>query len=106
MLEVLPSANSATEALCRIAAELPDLVLMDVNMPVMNGLDAIRKVRTFAKVPKMVAISLENSEALLAEASRAGADAFVCKRDFGAEISTLLNGLFATEPRLCAGGLP
>ena len=57
----------------------PDIILMDVRMPKMNGLEAIRLIKAKWQPIKIVALSMYPD--FKAEALAAGADAFVCKSD-------------------------
>ena len=93
-LEVLAAAGSAAEALARLDGENPDLVLMDINMPVMNGIDATRRIKARLKAPKVVAISFEHTLAGDVEARNAGADAVLAKTQLETELPQLLERLF------------
>jgi CheY-like chemotaxis protein len=93
-LQALPYASSGAEALQRIAADSPDLVLMDVNMPVMNGFEAARRIRLAPSPPRIVMISFEDTPRRRAAAEAAGADAFVPKDRFKVELPELIDRLF------------
>src|SRR5437764_7282204 len=74
------SASSGPEALERVVAELPDLVLLDVQMAGMNGYEVCRRIRdneTTALIP-VVMVTSHDSEARI-DGIRAGADDFVTK---------------------------
>lgn len=76
-------AKSGAEALDQVRAARPDLVLLDVNMPGMNGLDACREIRVGSEVP-IVMLTVRNSERDKVNALDAGADDYVVK-PFGIE---------------------
>lgn len=72
----------------------PDLVLMDVRMPVLNGWDATGRIKLRPGAPVVVLVSTEDSAAYREAARRSGADGFVAKKDIGTELAPLLHGLF------------
>ena len=76
----LSSASSGPEALERVATELPDLVLLDVQMAGMNGYEVCRRIREneAAALLPVVMVTSHDSEARL-DGIRAGADDFVTK---------------------------
>ena len=76
-------AKSGEEALDRVRDERPDLILLDVNMPGMDGLEACREIRGSSDVP-IVMLTVRNSERDKVNALDAGADDYVVK-PFGIE---------------------
>jgi two-component system, OmpR family, KDP operon response regulator KdpE len=66
-----------------IRAERPDLILLDVNMPGMSGLDACREIRRSSDIP-IIMLTVRNTERDKVQALDAGADDYVVK-PFGAE---------------------
>lgn len=93
-VEVLACATSAAEGLARAAELVPDLVLMDVVMPGMNGLEAARRIKQGADAPKAVILTLHDTEVYRSAAKAAGADGFIAKGDFVVELPRLLESLF------------
>lgn len=90
-LEVVAAVGDGRAALEAIAAHLPDVVLMDVAMPVMDGLTATREVK--ARWPQLpVIIFTGYADAVVAAgAEEVGADAFVGKdRPLAEVVDTLL----------------
>ncbi len=74
-------AEDGREALERIDARMPDVVLLDWNMPVMGGMEFLRQLRqlNLATQPKVVFCTTENDSAHIRAAIDAGADEYVMK---------------------------
>jgi len=64
----------------------PDLVLMDISMPGLNGIDAIRMMLKANKKQRVLVLSMHGSEAYVLEAVQAGARGFVLKSGEGREL--------------------
>lgn len=71
-------ARTGEEALEKFRAFLPDLVLLDLNMPGMGGLETCRELRNGSDVP-IIILTVRNAEKEKVEALDAGADDYVCK---------------------------
>jgi two-component system chemotaxis response regulator CheY len=74
-------AEDGREALSRCQAQMPDVVLLDWNMPVMGGIEFLRTLRQgdYAIQPKVVFCTTENDAAHIRAAIDAGADEYVMK---------------------------
>ncbi len=71
-------AGSGEEALEKIRTERPDLILLDVNMPGITGLETCAEIRTSSDVP-IIMLTIRNSERDKVQALDAGADDYVVK---------------------------
>lgn len=80
-------AGDGAEAMRICRESMPDAILLDWNMPVMNGLDFLRALRREenGKKPLVVFCSIENDAEHINEALRSGADEFIMK-PFDADI--------------------
>ncbi len=76
-LTVIGEASNGQEAMHCICEDIPDLVLMDIFMPVMDGLDATRAIK--AKWPQLKIVVLTMYPDSRPDAVTAGADAFLIK---------------------------
>lgn len=73
-------ACDGVEALASCEAEMPDVILLDWNMPVMSGIDFIKQLRgRDSEQPKVVFCTTENDVAHIRAAIEAGADEYVMK---------------------------
>jgi DNA-binding NarL/FixJ family response regulator len=64
----------------------PDVVVTDISMPLLNGLDAVRQFRSHGIEAKVVFLTMHADAALAAEAFRAGGSAFLLKQSAGDEL--------------------
>jgi DNA-binding NarL/FixJ family response regulator len=79
-LTVVGEASTAEEALALVQSLAPDIVLMDVEMPGMDGIAATVAVRASARQSAVVILSIHDDALTRARAQAAGAVAFVEKR--------------------------
>jgi DNA-binding NarL/FixJ family response regulator len=74
-------------ALLRLSAALkPDVVVTDITMPLLNGVDAVRELRQVAPATRVVVVTMHADPHLAAEAMRAGASGYVLKHSAGQEL--------------------
>ncbi|MFY9115140.1 MAG: response regulator [Dethiobacteria bacterium] len=96
-LEVVGEAANGEEAIAKVAELLPDIVLMDVNMPVMDGITATEIIsRTYPNVA-VVIISIQGEQEYLKKAMVAGARDYLVKPINSEEISNTLRQVYALE---------
>ena len=78
-MEVIGEADNGSSAVERYKELKPDLVTMDIIMPEMNGIDAVRQIIAFDSQAKIVMCSALGQQALVQEAITAGAKDFLIK---------------------------
>jgi DNA-binding NarL/FixJ family response regulator len=93
-IEVVGHAWNGLEAVEMVNRLHPALVLMDLNMPHMDGIQATQKIKTFADAPKVVIVSMHDPENYGGRADLAGADGFVSKARFVVNLPPLIQSLF------------
>ena len=108
-MRVVGEAADGREAL-RQARELkPDIVIMDLSMPHVNGLQATASLRTELPEVKVIALTAHEDESYLSQLCKAGAAGFVLKRSAGDEllraISAVAKGGLHFEPALASKAL-
>ena len=70
-----------SSAISKAAEHRPDIVVMDIAMPVLNGLEATRKIRRMLPMTEVVILSLHYSDQLVREVLDSGARAYILKSD-------------------------
>jgi len=68
----------------------PDVVVLDLTMPLLNGLDAARQIKQFDPSARLVFVTMNEDPDLAAEAFRAGGSAYLLKRSAGSELLTAI----------------
>src|SRR5262245_22979545 len=103
--------GQATDGRALVAAALalkPDLIVLDISMPLLNGLDAGRQIKQQLRHVKLVFLTMNEDPDLAAEAFRSGASGYLLKRSAGTELLTaireVVQGRTYITP-LIAGGL-
>ncbi|HEV3482659.1 MAG TPA: response regulator transcription factor [Candidatus Acidoferrales bacterium] len=85
-IEVCSEASSGTEALDGVRKEKPDLLVLDLTMPEMNGLQVARAVREESPTTDILILSVHFSEEVAREVLRSGAIGYVLKSDADTEL--------------------
>jgi pilus assembly protein CpaE len=93
-IDIAGEAENGPSAIELAAALQPDVVLMDVEMPLMDGLAATRLIKQQCPQCRVIILSIHDEEAVRTRARLAGADAFV---DKGAPLAALLQAIQANS---------
>lgn len=96
-MEVLGEANNGNKAI-QLADELrPDIIVMDVNMPGLDGAHATREITDRHPDMKVVALSMHSKKGFIVEMLKAGASAYVLKENAFSELVTAINTVTTGE---------
>jgi DNA-binding NarL/FixJ family response regulator len=93
-LRIVGRAASGGAALEQVAALRPDLVLMDLAMPGMNGLETTRQIKARPAAPRVVIMTLYDVAGYRAAARDATADGFIAKSSIRSQLLPMLASLF------------
>jgi len=95
-MDVVALAGNGREAVDMTAEHRPDVVVMDVHMPVLNGIDATREIAAASAETRIIALSMYHDRMYIAEMFRAGAHGYVIKHsaidELDSAIKTVLTG--------------
>lgn len=94
-INVIAEASNGQEAITRMTNQIPDVALMDVRMPVMDGLDATKIIKQAWPQVRIVILSMYSDYQV--DAFAAGADAFVSKGSSMEELTGAICGLLRME---------
>ena len=92
-VEVVGEAGDGAEAVRLVGAVRPDLVLMDIAMPVLNGLAAAQRIATEFPETRVVMLSMNDTEEYVFQALKAGAHGYLLKGAEPAELGLALRAV-------------
>lgn len=101
-IEVVAEANTGESALQQIPAVKPDLVLMDVNMPGIGGIEATRKIKHKYPNIRVIAITVHADAPFPAKLHEAGALGYLTKGCPATEMIEAIRTVVTGKPYLCA----
>ena len=99
-IEVVGEATDGQEALALVRTSAPDVVLMDIRMPRINGLEATRRVLTESRSPRVIVLTTFGADEYVVDALAAGADGFLLKDTPPPEIVAAIRAVASGEPIL------
>jgi DNA-binding NarL/FixJ family response regulator len=95
-VQVVDKVQNGLEAVERAEALQPDLILLDIGLPGLNGIDAAHRIRSLAPDSQIIFVTQENSAETVHEAFSLGASGYVIKsqaaRDLPAAIDAVIRG--------------
>jgi DNA-binding NarL/FixJ family response regulator len=94
-LSVVGEANNGREAVAMAAALKPDVVVMDIGMPSLNGIEAAREIRKTLPDTQIVMLSMHSDEGYVLRALKAGAKAYLLKDSAEADLAQAIRAAAA-----------
>lgn len=102
--QVIGEAADGESALQQILRDRPDIALLDVNMPGMDGIEVTRRIKEKTKAIKIIILTIYTEEKFLVESIQAGADGYVLKTISKSElfqgIEKVIHGQTFIDPTL------
>ena len=102
-IEVIAEAVNGEEAIARAAELHPDVILMDVRMPVLDGLQATRVITAMDGAPKVLVLTTVDLDDYVYEALRSGASGFLLKDASAGELAAAVRLVAAGDALLSPG---
>ncbi len=93
-VQLIGTATDGYHAVRRVAELAPDLVLMDLRLPRMNGLEATRQIKARAQAPAVIMVTADDTPECRAAARVAGTDGFVGKQHLFTQLHAAIRKLF------------
>jgi DNA-binding NarL/FixJ family response regulator len=94
--QIVGEVQNGLEAVEQATSLQPDLILLDIGLPGLNGIEAARRIRKLAPNARIIFLTQESSPEIVHEALNLGAGAFVsksrCVKDLPAALETILRG--------------
>lgn len=84
--ELLGTAGNGEELVEATLRLEPDVILVDISMPILNGFDAVRRIRDGGSATRIIFLTMHNDATLLAEAFRCGGSGYILKQAAGEEL--------------------
>jgi DNA-binding NarL/FixJ family response regulator len=104
-LQIIGEVTDGLEAVQKVDELQPDLIILDIGLPSLNGIEAARQIRKLSPGSKILFLSQESSVDVVQEALRTGAHGYVVKSDAGCELldgaNTVLRGEQFVGGRFC-----
>jgi len=102
-IEVIGEAVNGAEAVSRAAQLRPDVILMDVRMPVLDGLQATRQITAMIDPPKVLVLTTFDLDDYVYQALRCGASGFLLKDASAEELANAVRVVAAGDALLAPG---
>jgi DNA-binding NarL/FixJ family response regulator len=101
-LQVLCEVSDGLEAVQKAQELQPDLILLDIGLPSLNGIEAARRIRKLSPKSKILFMSEKQSLEIAAEALGTDAKGYLIKSDAGAELLVAVDNVLQGEPFMSA----
>jgi DNA-binding NarL/FixJ family response regulator len=92
-LQIIGEVTDGLEAVQKGEELRPDLVLLDIGLPHLDGIEAARRLRRLSPQSKIIFVSQWSSADLVQEALDAGAEGYVSKMDVGGKLLAAINAI-------------
>lgn len=102
-IEVVGEAGDGRDAIRDVLGLRPDVVLMDISMPSLNGIEAVRALRKRGSTARLLMLTMHSTSEHVFRALDAGADGYLLKESAGTEVVTAVRAVHAGRRYLSRG---
>lgn len=96
-IEVIGEAANGSDAVAQVARLQPDIVVMDIAMPVMNGIEATGQIRETSPSVKVIMLSMYQTNEHVHRSLQAGARGYLVKESAGAEVVKAVRAIYSGQ---------
>jgi DNA-binding NarL/FixJ family response regulator len=96
-LQIVGEVSDGLEAVHKAEELQPDLIMLDIGLPSLNGIEAARRIRKLSPESKILFVSQESSTDVVQEAFATGAKGYVVKVDAGSELLQAIDAVLRGE---------
>jgi CheY-like chemotaxis protein len=93
-VQIISEVADGLEAVQKVELLEPDLVLLDIGLPTLNGIEAARQIRKLAPASKIIFVSQESSSEVVQEALKLGAWGYVTKTRVASDLLSAVDAFF------------
>jgi DNA-binding NarL/FixJ family response regulator len=93
--DLLGTAENGRDLIALVQERKPDVVLLDISMPILNGIEAMRQIRKSMPKVQFVVVTQQANKEYVAAALRAGARGYILKNSAASELSTAIRNALA-----------
>ena len=93
-VQIISEVADGLEAVQKVELLKPDLVLLDIGLPTLNGIEAARQIRKLAPASKIIFVSQESSSEVVQEALKLGAWGYVTKTRVASDLLSAVDAFF------------
>jgi DNA-binding NarL/FixJ family response regulator len=101
--EIVGEAEDGREAIRGVEDNNPDLIILDLSMPRMNGMEAIKEIKKFSPGTKILVLTIHRTEEYILPVLKAGADGYMLKYDTQGELMTAIKSILNGKAYLSPG---
>ena len=102
-LEIVGEAEDGREAIRGVEVNSPDLVILDLSMPRMSGMEAIKEIKKVSPKTRILVLTIHKTEEYILPVLKAGADGYMLKYDTQAELMTAIKNILNGKAYLSPG---
>ena len=101
--EIIGEAEDGREAIRGVENNEPDLIILDLSMPRMNGLEAITEIKKISPETKILVLTIHKTDEYILPVLKAGADGYMLKYDTQVELMTAIKSVLQGKRYLSPG---